>query len=194
MILEFKVGHDIVKLTSSVVSDNNPGYYKCKFYINKRIWGNTSLSVTFTNNIGYIETIPLGMCQDVLTCIIPSLIQSSNYFSLYIHSDNKKTNTFSLTLNDNYRNQSSKKCNIISDIYGKINDKIDDVIYENYQLKFYADDTLKSIIYLGHIDEELISSMVQDEILDFKEEIYAQLEECIKIDDIRFEDGILYIK
>ena len=94
MILEFKVGHDIVKITPSITTDTNPGYYKCKFYINKRIWGNTSLSVTFTNNIGYIETIPLGSSQDVLTCIIPSLIQSSNYFSFYIHSDNKKTNTF----------------------------------------------------------------------------------------------------
>ena len=193
MILEFKVGHDIVKITSAIASDNNPGYYKCKFYINKRIWKDTLLSVTFMNDIGYIETIRLGICSDVLTCIVPNIIQSSNYFSLYIHSDTKKTNTISLTLNNN-NIQPTQKCNIISDIYGKINEKIDNVVYENNQLKFYADDTLYSIIYLGTIDQDFVRELAQQELMDFKEEVYEQLEECIKVDEIHFEDGILYIK
>jgi len=161
MILEFTVGKDILKRRGKPpVIDQNLDYYKCKFYL-KEMWKGAILSVTFMNDIGYIETVDLGEYDEVLTCLLPARIALGEYFSFYIQSnDNRKTNTVSVALTNHYQ-EPEKKCNIVSEIFEQIDEKIDDIIYENFQLKCYNKGKLKNVIYLGNIDEELISELVQ---------------------------------
>jgi len=169
MILEFSVGHDILKRNSSPsVVDQNTGYYKCKFFPKKELWSGRELNATFINDLGYIETVKLGEYAELLTCLVPTRIASGGYFRLYIFSeDHIKTNTISVALTNHYQ-KAEEKCNVISEIFAQVNEKIDDIVYENYQLKFYSDGTLKDVIYLGNIDEDLVINLVKEEIDTFR--------------------------
>lgn len=169
MILEFSVDNNILKRnTSSTVLDQSTDYYKCKFYPDKDIWEGANMSATFMNDIGYIETVSLGDYSDLLACIIPNRIATGGFFNFYISSDdNRKTNTVSVALTNHYQ-KPEEKCNVISEIFAHIDEKIDDIVYENYQLKCYSSGILKDVIYLGNVDEELIHDLVQAELDAFK--------------------------
>jgi len=168
MILEFNVGNDILKKNNSTtVLDQSADYYKCKFYPKENIWMGSVLSATFMNDLGYIETVNLGEYSELLTCLVPARIVNGGYFSLYISNDHKKTNTISVALTNHYK-KAEEKCNIISELFAHINTKIDDVVYENYQLKFYSNGVLSNVIYLGNVDEELIADLVMNQLDTFK--------------------------
>lgn len=169
MILEFSVDDDILRRNNSpTVLDQSTDYYKCKFYPKHEIWQGTNMSATFMNDLGYIETVELGECNDLLACLIPTRIALGGYFNFYISSDdNKKTNTVSVALTNHYQ-KAEEKCNIVSEIFAHIDEKIDDLVYENYQIKCYSNGILKDVIYLGNVDEELIHDLVQAELEAFK--------------------------
>lgn len=168
MILEFNVGNDILKKNNSTtVLDQSADYYKCKFYPKENIWKGSILSATFMNDLGYIEAVNLGEYSELLTCLVPTRIANGGYFSLYISNGYKKTNTISVALTNHYK-KAEEKCNIISELFTHINTKIDDVVYENYQLKFYSNGVLSDVIYLGNVDEELIADLVIDQLDTFK--------------------------
>lgn len=168
MILEFRVGHDILKKNNSTSATEQSGdYYKCKFFMDRHVWKNTILSAVFMNDTGYIETVPLGECDELLTCIVPAHIASGEYFSLYITDNVIKTNTISITLK-NYHYRTRPKCNVIADIYDHINTKIDSIIFENYQLKCYSNGVLTDVIYLGNVDENEVRDWVNEELSTFK--------------------------
>ena len=169
MILEFSLGYDILKRNTKTVLDYNTDYYKCKFFPKEEIWKGHVLSATFMNDIGYIETVELGEYSELLTCLIPTRIAAGGYCSMYIFSDdNRKTNTISIALTNHYT-KAEEKCNVISEIFAHIDEKIDDIIYENYQLKCYSNGILKDVIYLGNIDEELIHELVHNQLQEFKD-------------------------
>lgn len=169
MILEFSVDDDILRRNNApTVLDQSTDYYKCKFYPKREIWQGTNMSATFMNDLGYIETVGLGECTDLLACLIPERIASGGYFNFYISSDdNKKTNTVSVALTNHYT-KAEQKCNIISEIFAHMDEKIDDLVYENYQIKCYSNGILKDVIYLGNIDEDVVHDLVQAEIDAFK--------------------------
>ena len=169
MILEFSVGNDILQRNRHpTVLNQDTNYYKCNFYPKKEVWQNNFLSATFMNNIGYIETVPLGEYNEMLTCLVPTRIALGGYFRFYISSNNnKKTNTISVALTNHY-DKPEKKCNVVAELFAQINEKIDNIVYENFQLKCYSDGTLKDVIYLGNIDEDLVIDLVQTEIDTFK--------------------------
>lgn len=165
MILEFKVGKEIFKKreTPSIV-DQNTNYYKCKFYMDKNVWHGSFVSATFMNDLGYIETVQLGDYNELLSCLVPPRIVSGGYFSLYIYdNNNRKTNTISVTLTNHYK-KAQPKCNIISEIFEHIDKKIDDLVYENYQIKCYSNGELIDVIYVGNVDEQMVKDWVYDEM------------------------------
>lgn len=170
MILEFKVSKDILKKKDSpMVVNQSTDYYKLKFYPDKKIWQGSLLFATFTNNLGSIETIPLGEYNEILSCIVPPRIINGDFFSLYICSDdNRKTNTISITLTNNYR-KAEKKCNIISEVFAHIDTKIDDIIYDNYQIKCYSNGELIDAIYIGNVDEDLVKDWIHEQMVSFKD-------------------------
>lgn len=165
MILEFSVSNDILRRNNATtVLDQSTDYYKCKLYPKKEIWEGKTMFATFMNDLGYIETVGLGEYSDLLACLVPTRIASGDYFRFYIFSDdNKKTNTVSVALTNHY-NKAEEKCNIISELCSHINEKIDDIVYENYQLKCYSNGILKDVIYLGNIDENLVHDLVQEQL------------------------------
>lgn len=153
MIFEFFVNDDIHKKNNNII-DNNLEYFKCKFYINMKIWKKSNLFAVFTNDAGYIETVPLGEANELLTCIIPQTFLNYDKVFLYIYSDDyeHETNTIIVNLTNKSKNKNNKKCNVITDIYYNIDQKIDNIIYEDCQLKCYSQGTLIDAIYLHNID------------------------------------------
>lgn len=165
MILDFKVSRDILKKrTAPQVTHQNINYYKCKFYMDKNVWRNSLLFATFMNDLGYIETVELGEYNDVLSCLVPAQLTQGSFFSLYISdNNNRKTNTISVTLSNHYK-KAKPKCNIISEIFEHINTKIDELVYDNYQIKCYSNGQLLDVIYLGNVDEEIVKDWVHEEM------------------------------
>lgn len=170
MILEFKVNKDILKIRDSPkVLDQSTDYYKLKFYPNKKIWKGSVLFATFSNDLGYIETVTLGEYNEILSCIVPPRIAKGGFFSLYICSDNHyRTNTISITLTNNYH-KAEKKCNIISEVFAHIEKKIDDIVYDNYQIKCYSNGELIDAIYIGNVDEDLVKDWIHEQMVSFKD-------------------------
>lgn len=170
MILEFRVNKDILKKKDSPkVLDQSTDYYKLKFYPSKKIWKGCTLFATFSNDLGYIETVPLGEYNEILSCIVPPRIVKGGFFSLYICSDdNYKTNTISITLTNSYH-KAKKKCNIISEVFAHIETKIDDIVYDNYQIKCYSGGELIDAIYIGNVDEDLVKDWIHEQMVSFKD-------------------------
>ena len=165
MILEFKVSNEILKKTETpAVVDQNTNYYKCKLFMDKNVWQESLISATFMNDLGYIETVQLGEYNELLSCLIPSRIVQGGYFSLYISNDNNyKTNTISVALTNHYK-KAEPKCNVISEIFEQINTKIDDLVYDNYQIKCYSNGELIDVIYLGNVDENMVKDWIYEEM------------------------------
>lgn len=172
MILEFKVSNEIFKKRETpVVVDQNNHYYKCKFYMDKNVWYGSVLFATFTNDLGYIETVQLGEYNELLSCLVPQRLIQGGHFSLYISSNNNhKTNTIFIALTNHYK-KAKPKCNIISEIFEHIDTKIDDLVYDNHQIKCYSNGELIDVIYIGNVDEDLVTNWVQEQLITFKNEL-----------------------
>lgn len=172
MIFEFFVDNNIYRKNSNIV-DSNLEYFKCKFYLNTEVWGNSNIFVTFTNDYGYIETLGLGKASKIVTCLIPQKFIEYNEIFLYLHADEKVTNSIAVDLTkkskikkhhpkehprphipDHHQIRPKKKCNPIIDIFEQVDQKIDNIIYEDCQLKCYSNGHLIDTIYLHNIDEE----------------------------------------
>lgn len=151
MIFEFFVDDSILRKDNNIV-DNNLEYYKCKFYINTKLWKNSFLYATFTNDAGYIETISLGECNNILTCLIPNKFLDYDKVLLYIFSEERETDTIIVNLKKSFKPK-KKPCNVLSEIFANIDLKIDNIIYENYQLKCYSNGKIIDTIYLSDINE-----------------------------------------
>lgn len=165
MILKFNVSNEILKKRETpTVVDQNTNYYKCRFFMDEQIWHGSLISATFMNDLGYTESVQLGEYSKLLSCLVPSRLIQGGYFSLYISDDNnRKTNTISVTLTNHYE-KAQPKCNIISEIFEHIDTKIDDLVYENQQIKCYSNGNLVDVIYIGNADEEAVRNWVNDEI------------------------------
>ena len=125
MILEFNVGYNIYRKTKNSVTDTDMEYYKCKFYIDKDVWEDAFLSIVFMTQNNDLITIELGPYNDILMCVIPPKIINQNYLTFYIRSENRKTNTIALSLNNIYITQETVYTNNIID-----NDIVDTLIEE----------------------------------------------------------------
>ena len=107
--------------------------------------------------------------------------------------DSFQTNSISVILSEQCKTK-TKKANTLSDILKEMEKKIDNVYFDENQLKFFANDKLIDTIYIDNVDEVLVDERVQESLSSFKEDIDKKFEECIKVDDIRFENGIIFLK
>ena len=85
MILNFKIKETtLYKLQDK--NKDNLSYYKCKFYFDRKTWGNKEIFATFVNNIGYSKSVFLGKYEDVLSCTIPKRIIINQSFKVFLQS------------------------------------------------------------------------------------------------------------
>lgn len=160
MILKFKIKREELSRINDVQKDNTK-YYKCKFYLDEKTWGNSEIFAAFKNNDGHLKIIPLGKYATVLSCTLPKNMIYSQYFKLYIYSKNYlKTNTISVFL--------SQKCDTnvnrtaaIDKILSEIKTKIDNIDFIDNQLKCYSGDTLIDTIYIDNVDEAIVNNQIQ---------------------------------
>ncbi|MBR3208647.1 MAG: hypothetical protein IKF82_00105 [Bacilli bacterium] len=189
MILEFHVGTNILQKNNPRINvDQNPNYYKCQFEIEETIWNTQPIYATFQTKDN-IEKIELQKNNTIYTCLLPFNIASHEHFSLCISDDEKETNTILVVLNNYFKITKEKhhecniatitlndcnkiiedKCNILSRIFHEIDDKIDNIVYEDFELKCYANDVLKNIIHFENIEEEQIQYFVNQFLQEFRD-------------------------
>lgn len=184
MILDFIVEEDIRQITKTPITiDKDKEHYKCIFYFAKEIWENKNIFVYFSDDNEHSENIFLGSYKNMLSCIVPPIFLNNGYFYLYIMSEDEiKTNTIAITLKNNFIPPKKKcftpssffkeieniacadeqqKCNIINTIFKEIDKKIDNVIYEDNQIKFYSNDILINTINIDNLDNDIIQTEVQ---------------------------------
>lgn len=196
MILKFKIKEQtLTRICDTKISDKSTDYYKCQFYFDRKTWEGLDLYAVFLNNIGYSTIVPLGKYADILSCTLPKRVMSGKYFSIYVYAKNSyQTNKLSITLEKNKNSKIANQTKALKDILLKIDKKIDNIIFEDNQLKCYSEGKLIDAIYIDNVDDIHLSELIQDHLSDFQEEILTELEKCIKEDDISFEDGVIYFK
>lgn len=195
MILNFKIqGKVLTKINTPQVTSNSIDTDKCKFYADRKTWENKDMFVVFKNNIGYSTIVSLGKYQDVLSCTVPKRIQSSKYYQIYVYAKHSfKTNQISITTKQGTCTTQKYK-NTMSDILSKLDTKIDNIIFEDNQLKCYSNKKLVDTIYIDNVDEALMKELIQDHFEEFYEQIAQQLQEYVKRENINFSNGIIYFE
>lgn len=192
MILNFK----IKERTLSKLPDKNKdniAYYKCKFYFDRKTWGNSEIFVTFVNSIGYSQSIFLGKYEDVLSCTIPKRMISDKYFKIFLHAKSLQTNELSVFLFKKEKTEVERN-QTIENILQQIDTKIDNIKFENQSLKCYSNDNLISTVYIDNVDEAIVQKYVQKYFNDFEIKFQNEMNKYITEEDIDFENGILYIR
>ena len=173
------------------VTNQNANYYKCVFHFAKEIWENKNIFVYFFDDNEHSENIFLGSYKNTLSCIVPPIFLNNGYFYLYIISeDDIKTNTIIITLQNKFKLpkkqcftplteqyltsndflkgienigcvDKQQKCNIINTIFKAIDKKVDDIVYEDNQIKIYSNDILINTINIDNLDNDIIKTEVQ---------------------------------
>ncbi len=194
MILNFKIQKKILTKINYQQTVKTPGIYKCKFYFDEQTWKDLEIFVVFKNNFGYSTIVPLGKYTESMSCSIPNRIATSKYFKMFIYAkDHFQTNTISVVLSEQCKT-TTKRTNALNDILKQLENKIDNITFNENQLKCFANGKLVDTIYIDNVDEVLIEERIQQNLGSFRDEINEQLKEYVKIDDICFEDGIINFK
>lgn len=195
MILKFKVKNTTLSRINDINSgQNNPSFYKCKFYCDRQTWQGKKMFAAFTNSIGYTQISSLGQYDDVLSCALPQRMISEKYFKVYVYAkDSIKTNTISLTLKNQCKTQ-SKKTDALNHILSQLETKIDTIQYSDNQLKCYSNNELIDTIFIDNVDDALVEKQIRFHFENFEKIINDKLDKHLTEDDITFQNGILYIK
>lgn len=174
-----------------ITIDKDKEHYKCVFHFAKEIWENKNIFVYFSDDNEHSENIFLGSYKDMLSCIVPPIFLNNGYFYLYIISeDDIKTNTIIITLQNKFKLpkkqcltppteqyltqndflkeienigcvDEQQKCNIINTIFKEIDKKVDNIVYEDNQIKIYSNDILINTINIDNLDNDIIETEVQ---------------------------------
>ena len=194
MILSFRIQERVLTKINYQQSTNTDNINKCKFYFDEKTWKGHEIFVTFKNNYGYSTIVPLGKYTESMSCSIPSRILTNKYFKMFIYAkDHFQTNTISVILEEKCKTTTKKKT-ALTDILKELENKIDNIYFDENQLKCFANGKLIDTIYIDNVDEVLIQERIEENMELFKNEINEKIEECIKVDDIRFEDGVITFK
>lgn len=194
MILSFKIQEKVLTKINYQDPTKTSNIDKCMFYFDEKTWKDLEIFVVFKNNFEYSQIVPLGKYTEVMSCTTPKRISKSKYFKIFVYAkDHFRTNTISIVTSKGCKTTVNKKT-ALKDVIDKLNSKIDNIIYEDNQLKCFANNKLVDTIYIDNVDEVLIDERIQESLGSFKDEINKQFEECVKVDDISFEDGIIRFK
>lgn len=179
MLFEFKiVGKEIFDMNAKeVIKDNIKN--KCKLYFDRKTYEEKELFVTFISKTGYSRTVILGKWRKTISCDIPPHILDHEYFKMFCYTkDLFKTRTIKiynrLVIND------------IHFIINQVDRKIDNITYENGELKCYSNNILKNTISLPNVDEQVISEAIERRLLGFQEQIDEKLEDYLNEEDLDY--------
>lgn len=168
MLFEFKiVKNEISKISSSRVRSKDV-FNKCKFYFDEDTYKDRELFVTFISKHGAYQHVRLGQWDNVLSCIIPSKFLKDSYFKIVAYpKDGSKTNTISV-----FKNESDKVKYIdeIDYLLKQLDKKIDNIEYEDNQLKCYSGKILLDTVSIDNIDIELFKEQIEAYFSNLKEQ------------------------
>ena len=194
MILSFRIQGKMLTKINYQEASKTPNIYKCKFYFDEKTWKGQEIFVVFKNNYGYSTIVPLGKYSESLSCTLPGRMLTDKYFKMFIYAkDSFQTNSISVILSEQCKTK-IKKANTLSDILKEVEKKIDNVYFDENQLKFFANGELIDTVYIDNVDEVLIDERVQESLSSFKENINQKFEEFVRVNDIRFENGVIFFK
>ena len=194
MIFSFKIQEKLLTKINYQEPTKTPNIDKCKFYFDEKTWKDLEIFVVFKNNLGHSTIVPLGKYAEIMSCSVPKRIAKKKHFKMFIYAkDHFHTNTISVVTSKGCKNITNKQM-ALKDIIDRLNDKIDNIVYDSNQLKCFANGELVDTIYIDNVDEVLIDERIQQSLGSFKDEINKQIEECVKVDDISFENGIINFK
>lgn len=187
MLFEFKIyDREIIKSNKSHIT-NIDKYNKCRFYFDEQTWKNKELFVTFINKNGYAQTVILGKWAETLTCTIPDNILTFDYFKIFAYAkDLFKTNTLKVEVKTPPCASKPKSNDAINYLLEKLDTKIDNIIFEDNQLKCYSGNNLIDTIYIDNVDETIVKKVVDEHFEEIQDEIEKKLDECMTDDDIDY--------
>ena len=187
MLFEFKIYHkEIIKINKAYIT-NVDKYNKCKFYFDKDTWETKELFVTFINKNGYSQTVILGKWDETLSCSIPSGMLDFEYFKIFCYAkDLFKTNTLKVPNTQKCKQPNQKSVKAIDYLMEKLKTKIDNIVFEDNQLKCYSDNNLIDTIYIDNVDKAVVEEVVNSYMTDFKNEIDEMFEDYISEEDLDY--------
>lgn len=188
MLFEFKIyDKEIIKINKAYIT-NVDKFNKCKFYFDKHTWENKELFVTFINKNGYSQTVILGKWAETLSCSIPSNILDYEYFKIFCYTkDLFKTNTLKVYNTQKCKPpQKTKRTDAIEYLMEKLKTKIDNIVFEENQLKCYSDNNLIDTIYIDNIDEAIVKDLVDSHLAEFESKLDEKLEDYVNNDDLDY--------
>ena len=68
----------------------------------------------------------------------------------------------------------------------KLQTKIDNIVFEDNQLKCYSDNNLIDTIYIDNVDEAVVRDVVETYMADFRDEMSDKLEDYIDEEDLDY--------
>lgn len=187
MLYEFKIyDKEIIKINKAYIT-NVDKYNKCKFYFDEHTWGNKDLFVTFINKNGYSQTVILGKWAETLSCSIPPRMLDFDYFKIFCYTrDYFKTNTLKVYNTKKQKCQPKKSTKAIDYLMEKLQTKIDNIVFEDNQLKCYSDNHLVDAIYLDNVDEAVVKNIMDAHLSEFQQQIDEQLEDYVSEEDLDY--------
>ena len=187
MLFEFKIyDREIIKINKAYIT-NIDKYNKCKFYFDKDTWENKELFVTFINKDGYSQTVILGKWADVLSCNVPSGMMENESFKIFAYAkDLFKTNTLKVNTRKGNCQVKQKRKKATDYLLEKLDTKIDNITFEDNQLKCYSDGRLVDTIYIDNVDEVVVRDIVDNHLEEVKAQLEEKLENCLTNDDLDY--------
>ena len=187
MLFEFKIyDKEIIKINKAYIT-NIDKYNKCKFYFDKETWQNKELFVTFINKDGYSQTVILGKWAETLSCNVPERMLDYEYFKIFCYTkDLFKTNVLKVYHEEKCKPKKKQRNDAIEYLMDKLKTKIDNIVFENNQLKCYSDNNLIDTVYIDNVDEALIEDIVDAHFAEFEIKIDEKLEDYIDNDDLDY--------
>ena len=185
MLFEFKViKNEISKVNKPQKIRNRNVFNKCKFYFDEDTYKGKELFVTFISKNGTYQHIPLGQWANVVSCLLPSKFLKDSYFKVVAYAKNSsKTNTLSVFTKGRYKNKIEYE-DALNYLLKELDKKIDNVIYENNQIKCYSGDILLDTIFIETVIEDTVKEQIEVYFLDLEEKLKKEKEQYVSEDEI----------
>lgn len=185
MLFEFKiVKNEISKINKPQKIRSRNVFNKCKFYFDEETYKDKDLFVTFISKHGAYKNVPLGQWANVLSCLIPAKFLKDSYFKIVAYAkDSSKTNTLSVFTKGRYKNKIEYE-DALNYLLKELDKKIDNIIYEDNQLKCYSGDILIDTIFIETTNENMVKQQIETYFEDFKEQLRIEKEHYMSDDDI----------
>lgn len=187
MLFEFKIyDKEMIKINKAYIT-NTDKYDKCKFYFDEHTWGDKELFVTFINKNGYSQTVILGKWAETLSCSIPHRMMDFDYFKIFAYAkDLFKTNTIKVDTNKSNCQIKQKRKKATEYLLEKLDTKIDNIVFEDNQLKCYANGHLVDTVFIDNVDEIVVKDIIDNHLEEFKTELERRLDDYVTEEDIDF--------